>query len=208
MSQTELPFSPSCERNREPILEALRQVLPESGTVLEIGSATGQHAVYFSEQLPGLSWQATDRPEYLPGLERRIHLDGSANTLHPIELDVLEEWPNGPFAAIYSSNTAHIMSWQAVCAMFAGVARSLLPGGVFCLYGPFNEGGNFTAPSNEAFDKRLREENPEMGLRDLEAIESLGQDHHLNLMLRIQLPANNQLLVFARDYPSDRSGVR
>jgi hypothetical protein len=199
MTNPELPFSASCERNRNPILDALKQVLPEKGTVLEIGSATGQHVVYFAGNLPGLFWQPSDRSEYLPGLAQRLQVEGGANIAEPMELDVLAEWPDGPFAAIYSSNTVHIMNWQAVCAMFAGVARRLDPGSVFCLYGPFNEKGAFTAPGNEAFDGRLREENPEMGIRDLEALESLGMGHQLRILARFQLPANNQLLVFAKD---------
>jgi SAM-dependent methyltransferase len=199
MNKPELPFSPSCERNKTPILETLRKVLPGKGTVLEIGSATGQHAVHFAKNLPGIVWQPSDRSEYLPGLIQRLQHESVDNIVAPLELDVLKDWPDGPFAAVYSSNTAHIMNWQAVCAMFEGVGKSLQPDGIFCLYGPFNENGSFTAPGNEAFDRRLREENPEMGVRDLEALESLGKRHQLKIMVRFQLPANNQLLVFAKE---------
>ena len=193
-----LPFSPACERNRQPILEALRQVLPEHGTVLEIGSGTGQHVVYFAEHLPGLQWQPSDRPEYLSGLRRRLGEEGGPNIRDPIVLDVLEEWPGGLFAAAYSANTAHIMGWPAVVAMFEGVGRRLQPGGVFCLYGPFNENGQFTAPSNAAFDAQLRGQSPEMGLRDIEAIEALAVARGMGLEQRFRMPANNQLLVFCK----------
>ena len=193
-----LPFAPACERNKQPILAVLRQVLPNNGTVLEIGSGTGQHVVHFAAYLPELQWQPADRPEYLPGLRHRLQVEGSANIHSPILLDVLEQWPDQVFDAVYSANTAHIMAWPAVCAMFAGVAPRLVMGGVFCLYGPFNEKGKFTAPSNAAFDVQLRRENPQMGLRDVESLESLAFDQQMSLKHRFQLPANNQLLVFRR----------
>ena len=193
-----LAFSPASERNKAPILEALRTVLPAAGEVLEIGSGTGQHVVYFASYLPQLQWQPADRADYLPDLRRRLALEGGANIRSAIELDVLGDWPEPVFDAVYSANTAHIMSWPAVCAMFAGVAMHLKKAGVFCLYGPFNVGGQFTAPSNEDFDARLRREDPVMGLRDVEALESLAQSHHLKLSARFSMPANNMVLVFTQ----------
>ena len=198
MISSQLPFSAASERNKSPILEALRQVLPARGDVLEVGSGTGQHVVHFAACLPQLYWQPSDRCEYLPDLERRVQLEGGANVRPPIRLDVLDQWPEERFAAIYSANTAHIMSWPAVCAMFEGVSRHLEPGGVFCLYGPFNQGGRFTAPSNAAFDAQLRKENPVMGIRGIEDLESLAGGLQLQLDRRFQMPANNQLLVFVR----------
>ena len=197
MISSRLPFSAACERNKTPILEALREVLPGQGTVLEIGSGTGQHVVHFANGLPRLHWQPSDRREYLPTLKRRLQLEGGDNICPPILLDVLEQWPERGFAAIYSANTAHIMAWPAVCAMFAGVSRHLQPGGVFCLYGPFNEQGRFTAPSNAAFDAQLRKEDPVMGIRSVEDLESLAGGLQLQLTARFEMPANNQLLVFA-----------
>lgn len=194
-----LPFAPACERNKQPILEALQQVLPISGIVLEIGSASGQHVVHFAARLPQLQWQPSDRPEYLSGLRLRLQIEGGANIHAPLVLDVLEQWPQQVFDAVYSANTAHIMGWPAVCAMFAGVAPRLVMGGVFCLYGPFNEKGKFTAPGNAAFDAQLRRENPQMGLCDVESLESLAFDQHMSLEHRFQLPANNQLLVFRKN---------
>jgi len=198
MSGAGLPFAPACERNKQPIWEVLRQMLPDSGTVLEIGSGTGQHVVYFAAQRARLQWQPSDRPEYLPGLKRRLQTEGGDNILSPIRLDVLQLWPEQAFDAVYSANTAHIMGWPAVCAMFAGVGKRLVRDGVFCLYGPFNEAGAFTAPGNAAFDAQLRSEDPQMGLRDIQDLESLAAEQWMSLGWRFQLPANNQLLVFLK----------
>lgn len=191
-----LPFAPACERNKAPILEVLEKELPDTGTVLEIGSATGQHVVHFARHLPALKWQPADRNEYLHGLRQRLNQEGGQNILPPFELDVLKNWPDTLFDAVFSANTAHIMSWQAVCAMFAGVGRCLAPGGVFCLYGPFNVHGRFTSASNEAFDQDLRRQDPQMGLRDIEDLESLARQHQMSYVRNYQLPANNQVLVF------------
>lgn len=192
-----LVFSEACERNKQPILEALRAVLPARGCVLEIGSGTGQHVVHFARFLPGLDWQPSDRPDGLPDLRRRLRAEGGQNIRPPLELDVGGIWPAGPFEAAYSANTAHIMSWPEVCQMFAGVGRVLVPAGVFCLYGPFNEIGAFTAPSNAAFDRQLRQQDPSMGLRDVAELETLARDQQMALAKRFEMPANNQLLVFS-----------
>lgn len=189
-------FSPACERNKGPILAVLEEVLPGEGTVLEIGSGTGQHVVHFSAHLSGLRWQPSDREENLPGLRLRLHDEGGANILPPLTLDVTGPWPDGKFEAVYSSNTAHIMSWAGVCDLFAGVASHLAADGVFCLYGPFNENGGFTSLSNAAFDEQLRKENPDMGLRDIADLENLAACHQLRLARRFLLPANNQVLLF------------
>jgi len=196
---SDLPFSDACERNKEPILGALRQVFPRHGTVLEIGTCTAQHVVYFAEAMPALAWQPSDRSEYLAGLSARIRQQAPANVLPAIELDVTKTWPASQFDAVYSSNTAHIMDWASVCSMFAGVGSVLLPEGPFCLYGPFNEKGRYTSASNERFDHGLRQRDPGMGIRDLEAIESLAHDHQLELTRQFRLPANNSLLVFLKN---------
>ena len=195
----DLPYSEACERNRKPILDVLRQVLPDKGSLLEIGSCTGQHLVFFAASFPGISWQPSDQAEYLGGLTARISQQGTKNILEPVELNVLQHWPEQFFDAVYSANTAHIMSWDAVCAMFAGVGDALLPGGVFCLYGPFNVDGRFTSASNEAFDLSLRARDAAMGIRDLEALESLAQSNNMVIDRQYQLPANNCLLVFVKN---------
>jgi len=203
---SDLQFAAACERNKVPICEALKEALPEKGMVLEIGSGTGQHIVFFAAQLPVLYWQPSDRMEYLPGLSRQLAVAGHSNILPLIELDVRQSWPEQDFDAVYSANTVHIMDWPAVCAMFEGVSQRLLPGGPFCLYGPFNEGGTFTAPSNAAFDARLKLENPAMGIRDIEALETLASSQQMVLERCFSLPANNQLLLF-RSNPQHSVGT-
>jgi SAM-dependent methyltransferase len=194
----DLPFAEACERNKAPILDTLLPRLPARGIVLEIGSGTGQHVVFFAPRFPGLSWQPSERQESLAGLNLRIRVEGAPNVLPAIELDVGGAWPDRRFAAVYSANTAHIMGWPAVCAMFAGVGPRLEPGGAFLLYGPFNVGGRPTADSNAEFDRQLRARDPAMGLRDVEALDSLARQNGLALQERIAMPANNQVLVFAR----------
>lgn len=195
----DLLFAAACERNKQPILEVLQRVLPVSGLILEIGSGTGQHVVHFAGHLPLLQWQPSEQAGNLPGLQKRLDLQAGTNVLPAIVLDVSASWPEKKYQAIISANTAHIMSWQEVICMFRGVSESLEPDGVFCLYGPFNENGHFTAPSNQQFDQNLKSRNPLMGLRDVSELEKLAQSLHLNLEQKIQMPANNQILVFRRN---------
>lgn len=196
---TELPFAPACERNKAPILAQLERLLPDAGRVLEIASGTGQHAVHFAAALPALQWQTSDRAGELPGLAARIEAEGAGRLPPPLALDVVSDpWPAGPFDAVFSANCAHIMPWEAVCAMFAGIARVLTPGGPFCLYGPFHVSGRATAPGNRDFDRQLRARCAHMGVRDVADLEALGREHGLILGRRIDMPANNLLLVFGR----------
>lgn len=192
-----LPYSEACERNKQPILDELLSVLPKRGKVLELGSCSGQHIVHFAPAFPGLTWQPSDRSEYLPGLAARIRQEGSAAILTPIELDVTAAWPDEFYDAVFSANTAHIMDWGAVEAMFSGVGRVLDPGGVFCLYGPFGEENGSMVKSNEEFDRSLRVRNPAMGIRSLGSIEKLANRSHLRLVDRKSMPANNQMLIFS-----------
>ncbi len=194
-----LPGSAASDRNKQPILEQLLRLMPADALVLEIGSGWGQHAVFFCQAMPGLAWQPSDRREELPVLRQRLEREGSPRIRTPVPLDVLDNcWPAGEFEAVFSANTAHIMSWPGVCATFEGVGACLVAEGLFFLYGPFNIGGRFTASSNEAFDHGLRTRNPEMGIRDLEALESLACNHQMKLQERISMPANNFLLVFEK----------
>jgi len=192
-----MPFCDASERNRRPILQVLRTVFPAQGRVLEIGAGSGQHAEYFSAELPGLTWLPSERQTALAGLQERVRQAGRDNLLAPIALDVLhDDFPPGDFQAMFSANTAHIMSWKAVQAMFRGVGARLRGGGVFALYGPFNVDGRFTASSNESFDQVLRQRDPAMGLRDMAALESLAGRHQLCLECARPMPANNFTLVF------------
>lgn len=192
-----LPYSEACERNRGPILEVLRETFADRRRVVEIGAGTGQHAVHFARNLTHLTWQPTDRVEYLEGLAARIAAEGPSNLATPLELDVLREpWPAVTGDAVFSANTLHIMSWPAVTALFAGVRHVLTADGVLAIYGPFKYGGRCTTASNAAFDAMLRERDPESGLRDFEAVDALAAAAGLELRADQVMPANNQLLVW------------
>ncbi len=196
------PFAESCEQNREPILAVLRERLgSEVRSLLEIGSGTGQHAVYFAPEFPHMVWQPSDCEAQLPGIRAWIRHLPCANLRDPIVLDVMrdEDWPQGPYDAAFSANTAHILHESAVIAMFAGVGRVLRPGGCFLLYGPFNIGGRYTAPSNARFDQWLRAQDPGKGVRDLEWLEELGRNAGLALMQAIDMPADNKMLHWVRE---------
>ncbi len=193
------PHSDACERNREPILNVLRQWFTQPGVVLEIGAGTGQHAVHFAGNLPHLQWQPTDREENLAGIGQWVGEAALPNLRMPVKFDVRDsEWPVQTADYVFSANTAHIMSWPEVELMFAGVARVLRPRGLFALYGPFNREGRFTSESNQAFDASLRERDPNMGLRDDKALQALGREHRLSLTAEHALPANNRLLIWQR----------
>ena len=193
------PWSEACERNREPILGVLKQWFTAPGTVLEIGSGTGQHAVFMAEHLPHVVWQATDREENLDGIRQWFAAAGLANLPAPISLDVRDSpWPIAAADYVFSANTAHIMSWPEVEALFNGIGATLRSGGAFCLYGPFNRDGQFTSASNQAFDAMLRARDPAMGLRDDQALIALGREANLDFSAEYPLPANNRMLVWVK----------
>jgi SAM-dependent methyltransferase len=192
-------FSLACERNRDPILAILREILREPAHVLEIGSGTGQHAVYFGTRLPHLSWQTSDLPHNHPSINTWREEAGLPNVLPPLTLDVAsDDWPPGPFEAVFSANTCHIMAWEDVQAMFAGIGRVLRPHGILCIYGPFNYGGAFTSASNAGFDASLKAQAGHMGIRDIEAVHRLAMEQGLEPVADHAMPANNRLLVWQR----------
>ena len=199
-------YSPACDRNAAPILAVLRQWLPEGGAVLEVGSGSGQHGVAFTRQLPQLSWQPSERPEGVGPLQERIAREGSdqpapgSRLLAAVALDVLEAhaWPAGPYEAVFSANTAHIMGEPAVEAFFEGSTRVLAPGGLLLLYGPFCDNGVHTAESNAAFDAHLRSIDPAMGVRDSSALDDLARGQGLEPVADLPLPANNRVLIWRR----------
>lgn len=194
-----ISFSSAAERNRQPILDQLQVLIAHDGSVLEIGSGTGQHAVFFTRQLPGLLWQPTDREENLAGLSARFEAEGDDNILPPLQLDVIRDpWPGCTYDAAFSANTAHIMPWDAVVAMFTGVAAHLDTHGRFCLYGPFNIDNRYTSQSNAHFDASLRARDSRMGIRDMAMIKSLASLHDMPLELKLAMPANNFVLVFKK----------
>ena len=193
------PFSEACENNKAPILAVLRELLGECRRVLEIGSGTGQHAVHFARHLPRLQWQPTDLAESLPGIENWMRYAALENILPPVELDVSQpEWPLGRFCAGFSANTAHIMGWPEVERMFEGLSRHLVDGAPFALYGPFNYGGQYTAESNQRFDRWLKARNPVSGLKDLDDLLALAARTGFALEDDFEMPVNNRLLVWRR----------
>lgn len=192
------PFSQACENNKAPILEALRDALSGSRRVLEIGSGSGQHAVFFAREMPWLRWQSSDLDCHLAGIGSWIEEARLSNCPRPLALDVSQRhWPQG-HDAVFSANTLHIMSWALVGKFFEGVGRVLPASGRLCIYGPFNYAGEYTSDSNARFDQFLQQRDPLSGIRDFEALQRLADDQGLALRADHSMPANNRLLVFSR----------
>jgi len=193
------PHSQACENNKQPILECLREVFVEPGLVLEIGCGTGQHAEFLAAQLPHLQWQPSDHPSTLGDCAQRLREAGLANILPPLALDVAaSSWPVAAADAAFSANTAHIMGWTEVQAMFLRLAAVLPQGAPFCLYGPFNYAGRFTSVSNRLFDEQLRNRAAHMGIRDIEDLLDLAALSDFALTADHAMPANNRLLVWRK----------
>ena len=192
------PFSQACENNKQAILSLLTEVFSSTRHVLEVGSGTGQHAVFFAQHLPHLIWQTSDLAINHDGINAWIAEHPSPNLLAPIELDVIQKWPCGEVDGIFTANTLHIMAWPIVERFFAGVAENLQQGGRLVIYGPFKYQGLFTSDSNAAFDLWLKTHDPARGVRDIEAILALAATAGLALLSDTAMPANNQLLVFEK----------
>ena len=192
------PFSQACENNKQPILEVLKTLFSSSRQVLEIGSGTGQHAVYFAKELPHLIWQPTDRGEYLPGIELWRQEEPLPNLLAPLILDVTQhDWPQN-FDAAFSANTAHIMSLENARHMLNQIGNRLPVHGIFALYGPFNYHGDYASESNVQFDAWLKTVNPQQGIRDFETINHSAEQAGLYLLNDYPMPANNRLLCWRK----------
>jgi len=186
-------FAPACERNKDPILSVLREVLPAEGLVLEIGSGTGQHAEYFSRSLPHIQWQPTDVPTRLDSIAAYREESSLPNFLAPLGLDLASgEWPVARAQAIVCINTIHIVAWPLVVKLFAGTARVLDNGGVFFAYGPYRYPHRPLEPSNEQFDAWLRARDPVSGVRDFDAVNALARGQELMLEGDRPMPANNR----------------
>jgi hypothetical protein len=169
------------------------------GAFLEIGSGTAEHAAYFWRHAPELDWQCTDLPENLHLVETRIALETNGRLPKPLTLDVSQtDWPNGPFDAVFTANTLHIMSWSHVLAMMEGVSKVLKPEGKLIIYGPFQDGGVHTATSNLAFDQSLRARDKNMGVRDAVELTAEAAARGLQAEADLPLPANNRILVFRK----------
>lgn len=195
----ERPDAPAARRNREAILEVLQQEISHGASVLEIGSGTGQHAVHFGSAMPGVTWQTSDRRQHHEGIDAWVSSSGLSNVLPPIELDVMTPPDiSAHYDVMFSANTAHIMSAEAVERMFALVGSLLPCDGLFFLYGPFNVDGAFTSDSNCDFDQSLRAQDPAMGIRDLADLNRLGASNGLSQVRRYAMPANNMFVVWQR----------
>jgi len=205
-------FAAATQRNREPILDVLRQVLPPDGTVLEISSGTGEHAIFFAPLLRPRQWLPSDpdpaarasinawQQEYpAENLHRAIALDAQSPTW-PIEAAdfTAVDLQQYPVRVIVNINMIHIAPWAACLGLMAGAERILPPGGILYLYGPFKQDGQHTAPSNAAFDEMLQGQNPTWGVRDLEQVTAVAQNHGLQRLQVIPMPANNLSVIFQR----------
>ncbi len=200
------PFSPSADRNKQPILDVLQSELPSRGLSLEIASGTGQHAAWFMAELPHWNWQTSDFDENaLPGISRWLAQSDIDRAAPPVRLDVCDaRWPSQGaefaqrFDLVYCANMLHIAPWACCAALMQGCARYLAAQGLLVLYGPYLEAEVPTAPGNAAFDRDLRARNPAWGLRAREDVEAQAARVGLVLRARHAMPANNLLLVFER----------
>lgn len=192
------PFSLACERNREPILTVLRQYFGDRSRVLEVGSGTGQHAVHFADALPHLEWQASDVEENLPGIRAWIDEFALPNTPAPLAWDVRDPPPARGFDAVFTANTLHIMSWPEVERLFAVLPEIVADDARLAIYGPFRYGDKPTSDSNAQFDRWLRSEDPDRGLRDFEKADALARQAGFELMEDRAMPANNRCIVWQR----------
>lgn len=194
-------FAPAVQRNREPILAVLARVLPAAGVVLEVASGTGEHAVFFARALPSLTWQPSD-PDDGNRASIAAFADEAAlpNLCAPLPLDATSErWPVERADAIVNINMIHIAPWAACLGLVRGAARLLPANAPLVLYGPFRRGGRHTAPSNEAFDRGLRERDAGWGVRDLDEVAAAAGAAGLRLDEIVEMPSNNLSVVFRRN---------
>ena len=204
---TRMPKAPAAERNRQPILEVLQQELQGSEKVLEIGSGSGQHAVFFASGMPGLTWQTSDVADNHPGIMAWKEWSGLSNVAAPLDLDVsAKPLIEDHFDAVFSANTAHIMSIAEVQSMFAIAGRVLTDRGIFCLYGPFKLDGEFSTDSNARFDQSLKSQKASMGIRDLEELDQFAAGSGMCRTRLYAMPANNMLVVWRKN-PHDLSAA-
>lgn len=197
-SENTLPFSQACENNKQPILLVLSRYLLKPCMVLEVGSGTAQHAVYFAQRMPHLTWQPTEIPAGMIETQKRLTQAALPNVSALKALDVTQsEWPEG-FDAVFTANTLHIMSWAQAQTFIISVARYLPDNGLCFIYGPFNYNSQFTSESNQAFDAYLKRRDPLSGIRDFEKIEALFNLHDMILVEDMTMPANNKILVWKK----------
>lgn len=194
------PIAEACLRNQQPIADTLAKVFVNPANILELGSGTGQHAVAVAERLPHLTWQPTDLPDCLPGINAWREDAGLTNILQPVALDVTQSpWPvSGPFDGVFTANTVHFVGWKIVSAMFAGVSSHLKVDGIFCIYGPFNLDGEYTSEGNMRLDQWLKGRDPDSGIKDLSSVRERAAEVGLIFEDKFTMPANNMMLRFTR----------
>lgn len=197
------PYSPSCERNRDPILSVLREHFADRRDVLEIGSGSGQHAVHFAAAMPWLRWHCSDHVDYLPGIRLWLEEAALPNTPPPFSLQAVTApapgfapLPTRRYDAVFSANTLHIMGWAEVEAFFAGLPALLADDALIAVYGPFNRDGAFSSESNREFDAELKARDSRSGIRDIEAVNALVDTIGLRPAADIAMPANNRMLIW------------
>ncbi len=199
MTLDDKPYAESCDQNRLPILEVLRPLFADLSDVLEIGSGTGQHAVFFAAEMPHLNWQTSDRRENHPGIRAWLADSPNPRLQPPIALDVIADpWPEHRYDAVFSANTAHIMGHREVQAMLQGVAGVLNPDGLFALYGPFNYGGRYSSESNARFDQWLKERDPRSCIKDVDDLSATAAELGLELAKDYEMPVNNRILLWRK----------
>lgn len=192
-------YSEACEQNKSPILNILVDVFKDCQNVLEIGSGTGQHAVYFASHLPHLIWQTSDLQENLASINAWMDQEKLPNLNAPIELDVRNHpWCISSTCAVFTANTFHIMSWEMVEQFFIGVGKALITGGLLFVYGPFSYHGQHTSQSNADFDIYLKQRDPHSGVRDFSDVDRLAKQQGLDLVEDYTMPVNNRSLVWQK----------
>lgn len=206
-----LPLWPAPERNKQPILQQLLELIPPAArSLLEVASATGQHALHFASALPHVTYQPSDYDEeHLSTLRRRVELSGLANLLPPLRLNATSStWPAAIYDVVYNANMVHIAPWEVAEGLFRGAGQVLGPAGVLLTYGPYQLDGRHTSLSNEQFDASLRERDSRWGVRDLADLERLAGDCGLRLSEKVAMPANNYLVRWARPAGSGPAGSK
>lgn len=194
-----MPYSESCDQNKDPILSVISPLFISCSRVLEVGSGTGQHAIYFAKNMPHLTWYTSDRASFLSGIRMRLEETVLPNVISPLELDVTTStWPELEVDAIFTANTLHIMHHDDVVNFISGASRLLKPEGSLVIYGPFNYGGLYTSESNECFDKRLVNNDPLSGIKHFEEIKLLAEKNDMQLITDYEMPANNRILHFMK----------
>jgi cyclopropane fatty-acyl-phospholipid synthase-like methyltransferase len=196
----EKPYSAAADRNKDVILEVLKQYIPEDGRLLEIGTGTAQHAVHFASQMPKLHWVTSDQPQYHEGIKLWLKEARLPNIHGPEKLVVgKDDFPSKrPFDYVYSANTLHIMSWKEDKTLFKLLGKRLREGCLVFFYGPFNYDNQYTSESNQSFDEMLKARDSKSGIRNFEDVVNAMEKSGFKLIKDHEMPANNRTLVFER----------